>query len=214
MSKNIKNIIIVIIILLFLTGIGITTYLYFSSFSFEKYFENITLTLNQKIIIVIIVYLFRNYLLLPSTVIILFAGYLLQNFTLTLVLSILGVSFGIFQSYFIGKVFSKDSLEQKKDKGLILKYNDKIQKDGFKVIFVGSLFPIIPVDLLYLSAGYVKYSAIKTFLAGILGELPLIILYSYLGKESSKYEEYFTIVGLIIFILFLLYLYLKRLFFK
>lgn len=214
MSKNIKNIIIVIIILLFLTWIWITTYLYFSSFSFEKYFENITLTLNQKIIIVIIVYLFRNYLLLPSTVIILFAWYLLQNFTLTLVLSILWVSFWIFQSYFIWKVFSKDSLEQKKDKWLILKYNDKIQKDWFKVIFVWSLFPIIPVDLLYLSAWYVKYSAIKTFLAWILWELPLIILYSYLWKESSKYEEYFTIVWLIIFILFLLYLYLKRLFFK
>lgn len=214
MSKNIKNIIIIIIILLFLIWIWITTYLYFSSFSFEKYLENITLTLNQKIIIVIIVYLFRNYLLLPSTVIILFAWYLLKNFTLTLILSILGVSFWILQSYFIWKVFSKDSLEQKKDKWLILKYNDKIQKDWFKVIFIWSLFPIIPVDLLYLSAWYIKYSLIKTFFAWILWELPLIILYSYLWKESSKYEEYFAIVWIIIFILFLLYLYLKRLFKK
>ncbi len=214
MSKNIKKIIIWIIILLFLTWIWITTYLYFSDFSFEKYFENISLSLNQKIIIVILVYLFRNYLLLPSTVIILFAWYLLQNFTLTLILSILWVSFWILQSYFIWRVFSKDSLDWKKEKQLILKYNDKIQKDWFKVIFVWSLFPIIPVDLLYVSAWYIKYSAIKTFFAWILWEMPLIILYAYLWKESSKYEEYFAIVWIIIFILFLFYLYLKRLFKK
>ncbi|MGE4443611.1 MAG: VTT domain-containing protein [Candidatus Altimarinota bacterium] len=213
MKKNHKKVFTFIIIFLFILGISSSLYLYFSGYKLEDLFHEKTLSLNIKIIIILILYFFRNYLFIPSTFAILFAGYFLQDFWITLIISIIGVSIGIFQTYFVGYVFGED-LKENKNFQLISKYNEKIKQNGFKVIFGGSLVPIIPVDILYYSAGLIKYNVVKAYLAGILGELPLIILYVYLGKEAYKYSDYILYVALGIGTLYMLYFGIKKLFFK
>lgn len=73
-----------------------------------------------------------------------------------------------------------DSFREKKELTLIKKYEEKIKKDGFKVVFFGSLVPTIPVDILYYTSGFMKLHFYKVLAAGLCGELPLILLYSYL----------------------------------
>jgi len=213
MKHNHKKIFTLIIIFLFILWISASTYIYLSEFDLEDIFKENLFTLEIKIIIVLLLYIFRNYLLIPSTVAILFCGYFLQNFWLTLGLSIIGVWIGILQTYFVWYVFWEDLKENKKFQ-LISQYNDKIKQNGFKVIFFWSLFPIIPVDILYYSAWFVKYNLTKTFIAWIFWELPLIILYVYLWKEAYKYNDYLFYIVIWIIIILGVYYWIKKLFWK
>lgn len=213
MNKTKKKFFTILISILFLVWISTSAYLYLSWFQFEAYFSSLQLSLWDKIWILMGLYTFRNYLFIPSTVLILFSGFFLQDFLITAIVSILWVSIGVLQAYFVGYVFGED-LKTKKSFALISKYNDKIENDGFKVIFAGAFFPVIPVDIFYYSAGFVKYNVIKAFFAWVLGEMPLILLYSYLGKKAHQYTEYLGYVAIALFILYLLYLAIKKLFFK
>lgn len=213
MNKKNKKIFTFIVIFLFFIWITSSLYLYFSWFNFETYFWKLELNIYYKILIILFIYIFRNYLFIPSTVIILFAWFFLQNFLLTCIISIIWVSIGVLQAYFVGYIFWED-LKEKKSFQLITQYNQKIQNDGFKVIFLWAFFPIIPVDILYYSAWLVKYSLIKSYLAGILWEMPLIILYSYLWKEALKYSDYFLYIWGALWIWYIIYLLIKKLFYK
>lgn len=204
-----KKIITSIIILLFFIGICSSLFLYFSEFDYKNLFLEIDLTIYHKILIVLLLFFFRNYLLIPSTILILFTSYFLENFFLTLIISTIWVGIGIFQTYFVGYVFSED-VKNNKHYHKIEHYNNKIQEKWFTVIFFWALFPIIPVDLLYYSAWFVKYSPVFTFLAWVIWEFPLIILYSYLWEKAHSYEKYFLLVWLLIVLLLSLYYWLKK----
>lgn len=213
MHKKTKKIFTIIILSLFITWIIISSYLYFSSFDFENYFWNLNLNIYWKILIVFILYFFRNYLLIPSTILILFSWFFLKDFWITLIVSIIWVSIWICQTYFVWYVFWED-LKNNKNFKLISKYNSKIDNDWFKVIFLWAFFPVIPVDILYYSAWFVKYNFLKAYLAWIIWEMPLIILYVYLGKQAHKYSDYLIYIALWIWLLYLFYLSIKKLFFS
>lgn len=199
-----------LILLLFGIWITLGSYLYLSGFEFETYFSSLELNIYSKVCIVAIIYIFRNYLFIPSTLAILFAWFFLQNFWLTLCISILWVSFWICQTYFIWYIFAED-IKNHKHFHIISRYKNKIEKDGYKVIFLWSFFPIIPVDILYYSAWFIKYHFLKTYLAWILWEMPLIILYVYLGKEAYKYSDYFAYIAVWIVIIYIFYKTIKKL---
>lgn len=209
MNKEIKKVFIIIIILLFLSWITITSYLYFWGFDIENYFWNLNLNIYHKVLIVFLLYFFRNYLLLPSTLVILFAWFFLQDFVITLIVSIIWVSIWIFQTYFVWYIFW-DNLKKNKNFKLISKYNIRIKQNWFKVIFLWSLFPVIPVDILYYSAWIVKYNILKSYIAWILWEMPLIILYVYLWKEATNYSQYLVYIAILALIIFLIYIYSKK----
>lgn len=192
------------IILLFIIGISWSIYLYIIDFDFENYFSYSPISIEWKIVIILLLYIFRNYLFIPSTLAILFTGFFLQDFWLTLYVSTIGVGIGILQVYLVGYIFW-DSLKKYKHFQVISKYNSKIEKNGFKVIFFWTLIPMIPVDLIYYSAWFIKYKVWKVFLAGLLWEIPLIIIYSYLWKEAQKYDHYFPYIAIGVIIAFLFY---------
>ncbi len=199
----------IIIALLFIFWITSSIFLYFSWFNFELFFQNLNLNIYYKIIIILLIYTFRNYLLVPSTVIILFSWFFLQNFLLSLIVNIIWVGIGILQTYFVGYIFWED-LHKNKLFNKVSKYKDKIQNNWFKVIFLWAFFPVITVDVFYYTAWIIKYSVTKCFLAWLLWEMPLIILYSYLWKEASKYSDYFLYIAIILIIAYILYYYIKK----
>lgn len=198
-----------IIVLLFILWICSSLLLYISWFNFELFFQNLNLNVYYKIIIILLIYTFRNYLIIPSTVVILFSWFLFQNFFLWLIINIIWVSIWILQTYFVGYILWDNFIENRLfDK--ISKYKDKIKENWFKVIFIWAFFPIITVDVFYYSAWLIKYNILKCFIAWLLWELPLIILYSYLWKEASKYSQYIWSIAVWILILFFLYYYIKK----
>lgn len=209
MNKKIKFIITIIILFLFIIWVSSSIFLYITWFDFQDFFSDLKLSINEKVIIVLILYFFRNYLLIPSTFLIIFTWFFLEDFLIWLVVSIIWVWIWIFQTYFVWYIFWED-LKNKSYYKLIEKYNNKIQNDWFKVIFIWSFFPIIPVDIFYYSAGFIKYSILKTFIAWLFWELPLIILYAYLWKEANNYTQYLWYIFLWIIILYLWYLAIKN----
>ncbi|RAL57784.1 hypothetical protein BLD25_00295 [Candidatus Gracilibacteria bacterium GN02-872] len=198
-----------IIIGLFSIGIIFVLISYFYGIDLKELFVKGNISIEEKVGLIALLYIFRNYLLIPSTVLILITGFILQNFILTLVVSTIGVGVGILQTYFVGSNLSGE-LENKKYSKTIKSYQEKIKQNGFKVIFFASLVPIIPVDLVYYAAALSKYDVKKFFLAGILGEFPLIVLYSYLGKEADKYTKYIIIFFVTLGIFYFSYLYRKE----
>jgi uncharacterized membrane protein YdjX (TVP38/TMEM64 family) len=213
MNKEIKKAFTITILLLFVIWIFISTYLYLGWFNFEEYFSQLNFSVYQKIMIILTIFFFRNYLLIPSTVIIVFTWFFLQNFWISLITSIIWVSIWIFQTYFVWYLLW-ENLKNNKNFNLINKYKDKIEANWFKVIFIWALFPVIIVDILYYSAWFIKYNFIKSYLAWILWEMPLIILYAYLGKEVNKYIDYLIYIITWILMLYFLYELVKILYFK
>lgn len=209
MNKKVKNILFITVILLFISWIIFSLYLYFSWFSFQVFFSDTELSLNTKIAIVLLIYFFRNYLFVPSTVIILFTWYFLEIFWISLIVSLIWVSIWIFQTYFVWYLF-KEELKNKKDFKLISKYSDKIEQNWFKVIFTWAFFPVIPLDILYYSAWFVKFNFFKAYLAWITWEFTLIVLYTYLGDQADIYSKYLSYIFIIIVIIVLIYFLIKK----
>ena len=87
---------------------------------------------------------------------------------------------------------------------------EKIKENWFKVIFFGSLIPVLPVDLIYYAAALSKYDIKKFFLAWILWETPLIILYCYMWAEAEKYFAYIVWIFTILWTLYVFYILYKH----
>lgn len=201
MTHTRKILLTILIILLFAVGTTTSVYLYMTGFDPKSFLASLDIGIYEKVGIILALYTFRNYLFIPSTVIIILSGVVLQNFLLTAIVSIIGVSIGIAETYAIGYLFREDVSDTGKFR-LMNKYKEKIEKNGVKIVFFGCMFPLTPVDLLYYAAGFIKYRFVPFFLAAILGEMWLILLYSYLGVEAEKYTGfavYFIGVFLVVF---------------
>jgi uncharacterized membrane protein YdjX (TVP38/TMEM64 family) len=146
-------------------------------------------------------FLFRNYLFIPSTVIILITWALLQNFYLSIIVSIVGVSIGIAETYIIGYFIWKEMVDTSKLK-IMNKYKKQIQDNGIKIVFFSCMFPLTPVDILYYAAGLIKYRFVPFFFAALLWEMWLILLYVFVWVQAEKYINdsiYFILVSLLVF---------------
>lgn len=199
----------ILIIFLFIIWISWAIYAYFSGFDLKIFFENSSYGIYTKIWIMSLLYIFRNYLFIPSTLLILLTWFILQDFVITLIISTIWVWIGILQTYFVWVTLA-DEIKKNKHYEVIKSYQEKIKKNWFKVIFFASLVPIIPVDLVYYAAATTKYDIRKFFLAGLLWEFPLIVLYSWLWKEAEKYIFQIIWVFVILWILYFWYLFWKK----
>jgi uncharacterized membrane protein YdjX (TVP38/TMEM64 family) len=185
-----KILLTIVIVLLFIVGITTSLYLYSIGFDLENFLISLNIGIYEKIGIVLLLYVFRNYLFVPSTVIIILSGVILQDFLLTAIVSIIGVGIGIAETYAIGYLFREDISETHKKLSIINKYKAQIQENGVRIVFFSCMFPLTPVDLLYYAAGFVKYRFIPFFLAALLWEMWLILLYAYLWVEAEKYTSF------------------------
>jgi uncharacterized membrane protein YdjX (TVP38/TMEM64 family) len=173
-----------------------------TGFDPKDFLASLHISIYQKIGIILALYTFRNYLFVPSTVIIILSGIVLQNFALTAVISIIGVGIGIAETYAIGYLFREDATDTRTKLPIINKYKKQIQENGVKIVFFSCMFPLTPVDLLYYAAGFIKYRFIPFFFAALMGEMWLILLYAYLGVEAEKYTQfsvYFIAVSVVLF---------------
>jgi len=209
MNNITKKILSGVIILLFLGWITTTMVLYARGFQFELFFKHLELNRHLLVWVFLLLFIFRNYFLIPSTVLILACGYFLQDFWLTLLVTSLWVCFGIIQTYFVGFVFGEDFHDNKKFQKLE-SHTNRIKEKWWEFIFAWALFPLIPLDVIYYSAGLIHYSFVKTLLAGFFWELPLIIIYSFLGKEAEKYEKLSISVAIGIGVLVGMYYYFRH----
>jgi uncharacterized membrane protein YdjX (TVP38/TMEM64 family) len=134
MTKARKLLLTIIIALLFTAGIITSIYLYSTGFDLEKFLTSLNIGTPGKVGIILFLYTFRNYLFIPSTIIIIVSGIVLQDFVLTAILAMVGVIIGLVQTYAIGYLFRED-LKKKKSFEIITKHHKEISKNGAKAIF-------------------------------------------------------------------------------
>ena len=204
-----KNLALKIIIILFVIGIVTSLTMYVSWFKFEDFLEEHNFWMWVKISFLLLFFTFRNYFFIPSTIVILLAWFILQDFWPTLIVSEIWVWIWLLQTYFVGKTFEWHFENTNKFR-VIKSYMKKIKENWFKVIFFGSLIPVLPVDLIYYAAALSKYDIRKFFLAGIMWETPLIILYCYMWAEAEKYFAYIIWIFTILWTLYAFYLLYKH----
>ena len=208
MSKKYRIIIAICIGLLFIAWIVVSAYLYSIWFSFKEYFSTIHIPIYYTIWIMLLFFVFRNYLFIPSTAIIIISWIIFKDFTITAIVSMIWVSLWLIETYFIGYFF-REIVAKKKIFKLIQHHSDKIEQEWAKVIFLWAISPSLPTDAFCYAAWLMKYNFIKFYIAATLWELPLVLLYSYLGIEAQKYSIYFIYFMIVSFVALGIYYYIK-----
>jgi uncharacterized membrane protein YdjX (TVP38/TMEM64 family) len=208
-----KKLLTIILLTLFISWIMFSLYLYSIWFKVEdlvKYTES-----NMIIIILWELFIFsiRIFLFLPISILIITLWTIIDNILLTFLISIIWVFIWIIQTYYIWYLINKD-LEWNKLIGKIEKHIKKLKKNWFYYIFFWSLFPMVPVDLIYYAAWFEKYNIYKFIFASFLWSIPIVFIYSYLWDNASLLIQKITYIIVILLIIILIYLIFKKIFKK
>jgi len=210
MKINKQNIIKNLILFLFIIWLSISYYLYINHYRIE----NISMILWENKIIILIFFLllfaFRIFLFIPSTLLIIWLWILINDFLLTFCISFFWVFIWLIETYYIWTLINWDLNNNhiyKKIKPFISKFND----NWFKITLIWCFLPFLPTDIICYTAWFVRYNIKKFLLAWMLWELSLVFAYSYFWANITylinKINNYIFII--LIFLL-LFYFILKK----
>lgn len=137
----------------------------------------------------ILFYLFisciRGVFLFPSTPFVLAGVLLFPNQPLLVVgISMIGIMFTSFLLYaFAENLGFRDYLVEKHPRKMKI-WEQRLSKPfSFWIVLAWSFFPFVPTDLICYVAGTVKMKKIYYYSGVFIGELILVLLYVYLGKD-------------------------------
>ncbi|WP_125152076.1 TVP38/TMEM64 family protein [Clostridium rectalis] len=120
-------------------------------------------------------------LFIPAAMLSIVAGIIfgpVKGFILNMGGFFLAGTLAFYLSRFLGKEFVDRIL-----KGKALKINNNLEKDGFKVLFLLRLPPVLPYDPLSYTCGLTKMKYSDFILASLLGVVPETLCYSLMGKN-------------------------------
>lgn len=153
-----------------------------------KGFEDLTLFISSMGIFAIVVYLViftikPVFVIIPTNIFILM-GSILFGPIKGCILSIIGLWLSGSFSFYVAKLLGKDFIDKILGKKLI-KLDNKIKKDGFKILFMLRLPPILPYDALSYASGFTDIKYLDFILATVLGVIPETLCYSILGSNCT-----------------------------
>lgn len=209
MIKINKKILTIILALLFIIWIILSIFLYTIWFRIENL---INLIWNNIIVIFLfslLIFSVRIFLFIPSTLIIIWLWVLTNNFLLTFILSTIWIFIWLLQTYYIWSLL-EDDLEWGKIIKKIKPHLEKINKNWFIYVFIWCLTPVLPTDLICYSAWFAKYKLSKFLLAWMLWEIPLILIYSYLGLRAELFMKNINYIFILLIFIIIIYLLFKK----
>lgn len=170
---------------------------------------------NTYIIILGALFIFsiRLFLFIPSNVLVISLWTVTNNIWLTFFISIFWIFISVMQNYYIWLLIN-DDLKWNKFLEKIEPYSIKIKKRWFIYIFIWTLIPFFPSDLVYTAAWFERYNLYKFMIASFLWIIPVTFLYSYLWSSSNEYMEIVKYIFAIIFIILILFFIFKKWFKK
>lgn len=98
------------------------------------------------------------------------------------ILSIIGLWISGTIAFYLAKFLGKDFVHKILGKKLI-KIDNKLGEDGFRVLFMLRLPPVLPYDPLSYACGFTEIKYSHFIAASVLGVAPETICYSILGKN-------------------------------
>lgn len=87
---------------------------------------------------------------------------------------------------FEGGYFGRFGLEKRSNHPLIQKYQNWLDKNGIKSLFLLRIFPLTPNDILSIASGFCKLKRIPYLLITFICAIPYAFLWSYLGAHSLE----------------------------
>lgn len=141
------------------------------------------------LLVYIFVSLTRAVLMIPCTPFVLAGAISFPQWPfLVLVISIAGIVVGAYLVYSFPSFGSYDEfLEEKYPEKVALLKEKMHHKYAYWFVAGWAIFPLVPTDAVCYVAGMAKMSYKKMVTAVIIGELPLVSLYIFLGAEIGEW---------------------------
>lgn len=123
-------------------------------------------------------------LIIPSNLLSISSGIVFGPFLGTIL-----TSMGFFVSgslaFFIARILGQDAVN-KILRGKALNLNNRLEQDGFKVLVLLRLIPILPYDPVSYAAGLSKVKYRDFIISSVIGVLPEVICYSIIGENAMN----------------------------
>jgi uncharacterized membrane protein YdjX (TVP38/TMEM64 family) len=147
-----------------------------------------------------------------STTAMLFAGFVFFSIPILLICAMTGIMGGAIFHYYIAKKLGKDYVRNYLEKrgGSLEKFDEIIEKDNFKTIFIFSAAFIIPPLIPNLLGGIMKINLKKFSIATFFGNLPNTVFTVYFVKGvlySNALDIYLSVAGIAIVTIVALFFY-------
>ena len=137
----------------------------------------------------ILMSLTRAALLIPATPFVLAGGIVFPEIPgVVLLVSYTGIVVGAYLVYSFPSFGSYDELLEEKFPDKIALLKRKMQSRHVYWFIMGwSAFPLVPTDAVCYVAGIARISAVKTAAAVLIGEIPIVIIYVFVGAELGEW---------------------------
>ena len=141
------------------------------------------------IIMYVVMCLSRSLLMVPVTPFILAGSIVFPGMQLfIMVISFVSIVVGAFLLYSFPSFGDYDELLEYKYPDKIAMLKEKLHgKYSFWIIMGWSFFPLVPTDAICYVAGMVKLSYKRMVVPLLIGEIPLVTIYVFLGSEIGEW---------------------------
>ncbi len=143
----------------------------------------------MALIVYIVLSLTRSLLMIPCTPFVLAGAISFPQWPLIVfVISFTGIVLGAFLVYSFPSFGNYDEFLEEKYPAKIAALKGKMQgKYAFAIVAGWSFFPLVPTDVICYVAGIAKMSFKKMVMALLIGEIPLVTTYIFLGVEIGEW---------------------------
>ena len=143
----------------------------------------------MALIVYIVLSLTRSLLMIPCTPFVLAGAISFPQWPLIVfVISFTGIVLGAFLVYSFPSFGNYDEFLEEKYPGKIAALKENMQgKYAFAIVAGWSFFPLVPTDVICYVAGIAKMSFKKMVMALLIGEIPLVTTYIFLGVEIGEW---------------------------
>lgn len=141
------------------------------------------------LVVYIVLSLSRALLMIPCTPFVLAGGISFPDMPLVvMVISFAGIAAGAYLVYSFPAFGSYDEFLEERYPDKIAWLKEKLHGPyAFWIIAGWSFFPLVPTDAICYVAGLVKITYKKLVTAVVIGEIPLVTIYVYLGVEIGEW---------------------------
>lgn len=181
--------------------IGLAAVAYYSRYSglFQNYTsEGIKEYINSIGAFGPIVYMIM-FSVIPSGSIIGIAGGMAFGMYLGTLYTTLGALLGSTTAFFIARFLGREAVE-KLLRGKVQSFENGVEKNGFLLILILRLIPIIPFNVISYGAGLTKIKFKDYLLATMIGIIPGVIIFTNLGDKALNINSPEFIQAIILFL--------------
>lgn len=134
--------------------------------------------------IFILIYILATILFIPGSILTLGAGFLWGVFWGTVIVSIASI-LGASAAFLLGRYLARDRIRKKVKSEKFRALDKAVAREGWKVVLLTRLSPILPFNALNYSYSLTGVSFRHYFWASWIGMLPWTIVYVYIGSLAS-----------------------------